>query len=262
MMSMRLPCLLFACLLAGCAGGEGGKPGNPLAGLVGHTPTPSEAARDAFNVYDADLRRRSVNLLASSHFGHEAPYLRTYRLLAEDPDPTVRAAAYRAIGMHGEVEDIARLVEGLEDEAPFARWEAAKAMQRIHGREAIGPLVAAVTGDTDADVRMAAAVALGQYPTTSVFDALVGALNDPVFSVNHAARRSLSILTGEDHGYDAGAWITWAENRSGDLFGGAGTYTYQPYQEAPGFLERARFWRDREPPAPRRPRGLEDETAG
>lgn len=220
-------------------------------------PTPGQAARDAFNVYDPDRRRNAVALLAASPFGGEDPYLRTYRLLIDDPDSTVRGAATQALGLHGKVDDVALILPRLKDDAPFVRWEAAKALQRIHNDAAINPLLETLRNDEDADVRLAAADALGQYATPAVFDALVGALIDRDYGVVSAAGNSLRTLTGYDGDNDPVTWLAWGEQRPGELFRNGRQYTYTPYQKPPGIMKKMQFWTD-EPPAPRiAPEGLE-----
>ncbi|MDX1682205.1 MAG: HEAT repeat domain-containing protein [Phycisphaeraceae bacterium] len=230
-----------------------------LATLIDSPPTPQEAARDAFNVYDADVRRRSVNLIAASPFGHEPPYLRMYRLLSKDPDPTVRAAAVRALGMHGLPEDGEIVVAALEDDATFVRWEAAKALQRLHHPDAVEPLLDTLRTSDDPDVRMAVARALGQYPSPAVFNALVGALNDSEFGTVHAAHSSLTTLTGQQLGIDAQAWLAWADENRDGLFAQGVTYTYEPWVDPPGLLDKMQFWKKAEEPEPQVPRGLESE---
>jgi len=258
---------IFAACAGGCATTSGDESEHPLSFIFDaiETTTPSEAARDAFNVYDADVRRKSVMKLASSDFGGEAPYVRMYRLLLDDPDPTVRAACIRALGMHGEVEDLDRIITHLEDRAAGVRWEAAKALQKIHGDQAIRPLIRRLDPDVedDPDVRLAAADALGQYAQPAVFDALVGALNDQSFSVAAAARRSLVTLTGQDQlGTVARDWLAWADEHRDALFAERRTYTWTPYQEPPGLLDRAQFWREAEKAEPRTPVGVEAADAG
>ena len=60
-------------------------------GLVGkllsryRVPTPSQTAREAFHLHDADIRRQSIMRLAAAPFGGEQPYVRMYRLLLDDP---------------------------------------------------------------------------------------------------------------------------------------------------------------------------------
>ena len=230
-------------------------------------PTPQEAAVDLFNPLDADKQFRALSLISASPFGGEAPYVKAYRLMlgrteegqtiGPDEDPIVRAAAIKALGAHGTVEDAKLIARFLEEESSFfVRWEAAKALQRIHNPAAIGPLVGALSSDVDLDVRMAAATALGQYANRSVFDALVGALADHDFGVVDAAYQSLRTLTGNDYGKDGADWLGWADKYRRDLFVYRETYGFRPYRPPQTLLER--IWvlgKRREPVAQERPIG-------
>lgn len=243
----------------GCASITGSS--NPLFESL-MPAAPGEVARDAFNVYDADTRRESVHMLSSAHFGGEAPYVRLYRLLIDDPDPTVRAACVKALGMHGSVEDAVLLANLLEDDAALVRWESAKALQRVHNPAAVAPLMNLVSSDEDADVRMAAAYALGQYNQAKVFHCLVGALDDHSYGVTQASRWSLGMLTGYDFGDDGSLWLIWAKKNAGGLFEHGREYVWQPYDKPRGWWDKAKFWKKSEPVQPRPPRGLADSRAG
>ena len=221
-------------------------------------PPQAVASRQGgLNVYDADLRRRSVALLSSSHFGHEEPYVRMYRLLIDDQDPTVRATCAHALGLHGTTQDAPTLIALLKDGTGFVRWEAAKALQKIHPTDAVRPLMQAMADDEDADVRLAAASALGQYPTQPVFNALVGALSDHNFGVVQTAAVSLSLLTGRDLGTDGGPWLDFAAEYPAGLFTAQRPYTYMPYQKPPGKLKKIKFWDRPEVVRPQAPVGLD-----
>ena len=239
--------------LGGCAGGASDDDAF-LAGLL--APSPGETAREAFNVYDADRRRNAVNLLSGATWGGEAPYLRTYRLLINDPDPTVRAAALRAIGRHGGIEDLPAILPYLTDRTAFVRWEAAMATQRLHHESAIDPLIKVLGEDEDADVRQAAANALAQYPQPKVFQALVGALNDDDYGVVEEAEHSLNLLTGQNLGQDGAAWLAWADGRQ-DLFAQQQTYFYPQFEKPITFGDRVKFWQQRPQIVPREPRDTE-----
>jgi len=253
---IALPAMLLAGLLLVAIGCEGGKTPTQLIseqfdGMV--APSPSEAARDAFNVYDPDKRRRAVVLLSNASWGGEPPYIRTYRLLVDDPDPTVRAAAVSALGRHGDRTDVDRITNRLTtDDNRIVRWEAAKALQKMHTDKAIAPLLAGLKDD-DRDVRAASATALGQYPQRSVFDALVGALTDEDYGVVIAARDSLRTLTGQNFGDRGSAWWEWAEDNQ-QVFAEKQTYHYPQYDAPPGLLS---FGQD-ETPEPQRPRMVEE----
>ena len=232
--------------------------GGALEALFGPMalPTPGQTARDAFNTHDPDVRCRSVTRLAAAPFGGQKPYLRLYRLLVDDPDATVRAACVKAIGMHGSVDDTKLIVAQLDDPDAFVRWESAKALQRIHDPQAAGPLIQVLGEDTDADVKMAAAQALGQYAQRRVYHALIGVLEDPSFGVAETARWSLYTLTGYDFGFEGGLWLMWAQKQDDKLFDRRQPYTWQPYIKPPGLVEKIMFWRKRDDDGPTAPKGM------
>ncbi len=257
---------VLAVVIASVAGCRSSNPTDPEAAdesvlydlfdNIGPT-TPTQAARDAFNMYDPDIRRRSVELLTAAEFGGELPYLRMYRLLIDDPDPTVRAACIKALGIHGEVEDVARVVPYIKDDNAFVRWETAKALQRIHNPLAVDSLIDTLMHDEDADVRMAAATALGQYPQRRVFHALIGGLADVDYGVVDASQKALVTLTGIDQGVNGSAWMAWAETNSDRLFANQQTYTFTPYQPPEGLLDKVQFWKPRQEVQPQVPVGKE-----
>lgn len=272
-------------LLPGCQGQGSGPLGQAMSNIVEpFRPTdPSEVARDLFDVTDADNRRRALALFAAAPFGAAESYVKWYRLMlggethgkpvlvgAPDPDATVRASAVRALGIHGTVDDVVIIIPRLDDDVAFVRWEAAKALGRIHNPEAIRPLLRSLRedqslqgevagtrdhGEPDPEVRQACAEALGQYATPAVFDGLVAALRDMNYGVNYAARRSLATLTGFDMGYDYRDWLTWVERHRNDIFADQQTHTWTPYQKPPGFWDRVRFWREPAPIEKRVPTG-------
>lgn len=254
---------LAAVFLAIGLWGCGNNNTNPLAELLEPltSPAPGQVAREAFNVHDPDLRRRSVAMLAASPFGGEQPYLRLYRLLVDDADSTVRAACIRAIGMHGELDDMVLFAKHLKDPDAVVRWESARALQKFHGDQAVAALIDVVGTDEDADVRMAAVDALGQYPQMRVYQALVGALDDDSFGVVQAARRSLDTLTGYDFGNEGSLWLMWAQRHNGHVFDKKKPYAWQPYVKPPGLVDKAIFWKKPQTAEPQVPKGIETDTA-
>ncbi len=247
----------LALFLTGCTLNQ-----SPVAELFDRItpPSPREVASEAFDV-DPDVRRRSVAQLSAAPFGGEEPYLRLYRLLVTDPDDTVRAACVKALGTHGEAQDTERIVVRLADDSSIVRWEAAQALQKIHHPAAVDPLMRTLISDPDADVKQAAAIALGQYPRPAVFNALVQALEDPQFSVAAAARTSLTTLTGQDFGTDINRWLTYAEENSETVFARQTQYTWTPFDKPPTLLQRLQFWKPREKPVPQVPVGYYQDGA-
>ena len=142
-------------------------------------PSPAEAARWAADPNDRENARRGTILLANAPWGGTEAYLKMYRLYAEDAmDPLVRAAALQALGRHGDASDAKLVAKSLSSPFRQARLAAAKALQRLHDPAVADTLwERLVNAEEDADVRTEIAIALGQYPTPSVFNALVAALS-------------------------------------------------------------------------------------
>ncbi len=225
-------------------------------------PSPGEVTREVFNTYDADKRRRGIILLANAKFGGDEPYLRTYRMLIDDEDASVRAACVKALAMHGKVEDVPLLVRRLKDDASFVRWEAALALQRIHNPIAVEPLMLAVSKDEDSDVRMAAATALGQYAEPRVFEILVSALDDQEYAVVQNAHESLQTLTGQNLDPDGAVWLAFKKEHPGDaLFKNQQQYLWKPYTKPKGTLDYVKFWKKKPTPQPAPPVGATTQTA-
>ena len=224
-------------------------------------PTPGQAARQAFSV-DPDEVRKSIALLSRASFGGEEVYVRMYRVQSDHPDATVRALCISALGIYGTVEDVPLLIRRLShDDVAGVRWEAAKALQKIHSQETVAALSRRIARERDtfvepdANVREASAFALGQYPEPRVFDALVGALNDTEFAVVSAARRSLNMLTGYDFGNDGTLWLIWAKRHPDQLFDQRKQYTWLPYNKPLGLVDKLQFWKKRELKDPQSARG-------
>ena len=264
-----LPAILALTLFA--TGGCSNAPkGNLLGDLFASfsPPSPKQAALDAFDIYDADKRRRAVALLAAAPFGGEEPYVKLYRFhlgrgsdgqkVELDRDATVRATCAKALSMHGTVEDAELIVPLLKDDVAYVRWQAAMALQRIHHSIAVQPLMDTLRNDDDSDVRMASAQALGQYPEPLVFDTLVGALSDRDFGVVRAAHHSLKTLTGqEDLSSKGSVWVEWGKQNRSDLFASQQTYTYVPYEKPKSFFDKLAFWKKDKDNEPKEPIGLD-----
>ncbi|MEM1166336.1 MAG: HEAT repeat domain-containing protein [Planctomycetota bacterium] len=236
-------------LLAGCRGAYGTRPDDPdrrglLAAVAGTSADRDSVVGWIRDEYDRDKRYRGLLILLGSPAGSTPEALPLYRQAIEDADPIVRSAAVRALGRHGTPADVPTILAqlkpagGTDDaEVPQAlRWEVAQALQRVHHTEAIDALVSLVDvqQEPDADVRSAAAVALGQYSDSRAAGALIRALDDTDLQVAVTAQRSLVTMLGIDRGLDAGAY-------SAALSQGADAYVYPNPFEYPAF-RRSRLW--------------------
>ena len=227
--------------------------------------SPGEAARDAVNLNDPDRRRDGIVLLGNSSFGGADPYVALYRdYAANDENPLVRAAAIQALARHGMPDDAPLIAQQLTYDNIQVRWEAAKGLERIHNPEVVGALLQVLRKDQaeNADVRVSAATALGQYPEDRVFHGLLGAMDQRELAVNLAAEQSLRTLTGRDLGPRPEVWLTWYESAT-DPFSSVQEYLFPTYSRPLTFFERIAFWSPKRWETPAQPAGLRpaDETS-
>lgn len=228
-------------------------------------PTPVDAARWAVDPYDADKRARGTNLLANAPFGGGDPYLRMYRDHLADEGPLVRAVSARALGMHGTPEDVERLLPLTRDAETQVRFEAVRAMQRLHNPAAVSRLMELLQPDKEVEsaIRAEAACALGQYAEARVLQALITALSDDYLIVVANAHDSLVTLTGQESlPEDRRAWVEWARSTE-TPFAARREYMYPVFQRDKRWLDYVPFM----PPVPNeipgKPNGLAaGETAG
>jgi len=220
------------CALAGCRGVGGGAAANnnqqptSLLDLVS-PPTPATAAAWAVDPYDADKRYRGTLMLANAPWGGEPVYIRLYEEALNDGVPNVRAAGIRGLALHGGPENVPMILPSLESEDRLLRWEAARALQRLHNPVAIPALLRVLDEKTEPEpfVRSAAAVALGQYADPRAVEGLIAALADRDLGVNLAAQQSLRTLTGQDFAFNIRAWLAWRKSTD-DLFAGRSRFEF------------------------------------
>ncbi len=221
-------------------------------------PSPAEAARMALDPHDADRRREGTLLLCNAPFGAADVYLAMYRdYVAHEQDPLVKAVAVRALGRHGAPQDATLLVGQAAHESVQVRWEVAKSLQRLHHPAAVPALLGFLRDEEEhADVRVAAAIALGQYPEDRVVQGLIAALDARELSINLAAKQSLEVLTGQTLGPEPRPWFSWYNARTDDPFAGRREYLYPTYHREDTFLEKIAFWSSRVEEQPAPPAGL------
>jgi len=163
-------------------------------------PTAADAAMWASDPHDADKRARGMNILANESFGGAEAYLGLYRQRLNDEDIAVRAVACRSLALHGSAEDALRIIPLTTSPDIQVRLEATRALQRLHNKAAITPLIERrdIDKEPEAEIRAEAASALGQYAEGAVLQALIASLADPSLLVNKNAHDSLRTLTGND----------------------------------------------------------------
>jgi plasmid stability protein len=248
MRSLMLPALAAAALsLAGCGSLEidPNAEGEGLFELMFNSRPLTNIVNDAQDPFDPDRRARGMLALSTTSAGGDPAYVSLYAENAEDPDPSVRAAALKALGRHGTAEHTAIMTKALTtDKDPGVRQEAARSLQRVHNPETIEPLLAAIRlpdvakgqWEEDAEVRAQAALALAQYREQKVLQGLVSALYDPRLAVNRNALVALRTLTGQDFGYERLAWAAWIKETP-NPFAGAIVFEYPAYSREKTLVE-------------------------
>lgn len=206
-------------------------------------PSPAEAGRWAVDDSDPENQRRGVLLLGNAGFGGEPVYVNLYRLyIEENSDPVVKATAIQALARHASSDDAVLVAKQLDSKIEQIRIAAAKGLQRIHNPK-IADLIwkKMINEDEAAAVRVELAIALGQYPTRDVFEALCSALDDRELAVNLAAANSLRLLTGADFGLEAPLWRSWIEGTRDPLRQDV-PYYYPTFERELGFGDYLLFW--------------------
>ena len=254
---MRVCSTLFVCsALAMCIFSIGCSTiGDDISDMTGGlvATTPREAVEMMVDPHDPDRRRRGTVLISNSPFGGGNEYLAMYRdKVRTERNPLALAAALAALGRHGQTDDAILIAVLLEHENVQVRWEAAKALQRIHNPIVVPHLLKILAKeDEHSDARVAAAVALGQYPEDRVFQGLISALDVRELAINLAAQQSLNTLTNQSFGLIVSDWYQWYASAV-DPFADRKEYLYPTYQRDETWIERITFWSSTsfEQPAP------------
>lgn len=222
-------------------------------------PTPAQAAQWAVDPYDPENERRGTILLANAPFGGTPAYTKMYRIYVEDnPNPLVRSAALEALGRHGEPEDAELVAKQLKDKSVQVRLAAAKALQRLHNPKVTAIMCSRLIDEgEDSGVRIELAVALGQYASDDVFQALAATLDARELGVNLAALDSLQLLTDQDFGIDRPLWLSWYRSTK-NPFREQQQYLYPTYQREKGFWDAIMFWQPLVFEKPGLPAGMEE----
>ena len=187
-----------------------GAPSRLYHNFKGDTPIKYAGAME--DTKNPDRRREGMLKLANYRFARVNPiYSKRFDQIASEPaaDPTVRAAAIRAMNYSRDRLHTQTFVDALDDADWAVRLEAAKALANLPNEKAIPHLIEHLEKDDNKDVRIAAADALREYKTPEVARALVGVLPERDFSVAFRARESLILMTGRNFRFDEAAWLDY-----------------------------------------------------
>lgn len=223
-------------------------------------PSGAEVGEWATNFNDPQTQQRGLVLLGTAPWAGTEQYLELYRTCIQGPwDPLVKAGAIKALGTHGDPADAFLVASELENDFAYVRKEAAKSLQRLHDPAVEDMLWQRLIVEEDPGVQIELAIALGQYPSDAVFQALVLELEDRRLGVNLAAADSLRCLTGEDYGINSREWLAWYKITK-KPFANEEIYIYPVYTRPLGFLDWINIFNPTVWEKPGLPRGLEVKT--
>ena len=233
-LTYRRTLILVSCLaiatLSGCTDG-------PLGGLASYSPFASADDPADLAKYGPTPQSRidSLRSLASqadrmNASDREATSLELVEQFQQEPDPSIRAQIARTLGSFPTPTAAATLVEATKDRDSLVRIAACDTWGTAGSPESVQLLGEVLAGDTDIDVRLAAARALGNFQEPSAVRALSIALDDPDPSLQYRAVQSLKLASGRDYGNNLIAWRRYADGE--DLA--------EP--DPPSMAERVRDW--------------------
>ena len=161
---------------------------------------------------DPSERRRAFEYLGDpKHVGNdearrdEVAGILTLALAAE-ADTNLRIVLVRSLGSLGSARAVPGLEQAAADKDPTVRIAACKALAHTSAPEAAEKLESLLASDSNLDVRLAAADALGSVHTREAASALLAGLQDSDVALRYRCRQSLKEMTGTDHVSDVAAW--------------------------------------------------------
>jgi hypothetical protein len=134
--------------------------------------------------------------------------------IQREQDPQVRLHIVRALAKVQDPKAAAVLHAGLEDPEETVRIACCEAWAVRSGPEAIEELTTVLEAESNIDVRMAAARALGDTKNTAAVGPLSRVLADNDPALQRRAIESLKSVSGKDYGYDVQAWRQYAAGES------------------------------------------------
>jgi HEAT repeat protein len=131
-----------------------------------------------------------------------------------EQDPLVRRHIIRTLGYFNVPVAAVVLKAAINDSDSAARIAACESWGRRGGTEAVEVLTGVLSSDTDTDVRLAAARAIGQTHEKAALGNLAEALVDPNPAIQYRVATSLKEVSGKDFGTDVERWRAYAKGES------------------------------------------------
>ena len=205
---LLLLCGLMAATVAGCADLDilptwfpfQGPTSDTLPGVV----TPAQRIAELRKLSEASVSATAEEKVRLSQ--QLADSIRT------EKDPLIRVEIIRALGRYPGPAADAILKAALADADTHVRIAACEAWGKRGDAAATKILSDTLRGDVEADVRLAAAKALGEGKNQQAVAALGEALNDADPAMQYRAMLSLQQITGKDLGSDLSRWQQYVKS--------------------------------------------------
>ncbi|HEY5313276.1 MAG TPA: HEAT repeat domain-containing protein [Pirellulales bacterium] len=136
------------------------------------------------------------------------------QVLRKEEDPLMRAEILRTLAVYPTEAATKMLTAGLKDTDSDVRIACCEAWSKRKGHDATRLLSEMLTSDTNIDVRMAAARALGETGDPTATAALAQALEDHDPAMQYRAVQSLRKLTGKHYGDNVAVWREYVKGNS------------------------------------------------
>jgi HEAT repeat protein len=198
--------LLVSAAVSGCARRYGGAwpfGEDQTAALKKYGPVPTQRI-------DA-MRERAKKMASASKPEQEAFAAEMAKQMPGETDVNVRLAMIDMLGKLDSPSAKAVLYAGLKDPETDVRVACCQAWGKRPGPDATRILSETLSGDTEHDVRLAAAKALATAGDREAVKALGVALEDPDPGLQYTAVASLKQVTGKDLGNDVNEWRRLAQ---------------------------------------------------
>ncbi len=153
-----------------------------------------------------EMQERAKKLAKAKPEEQEAFAAELARQIPNENDFNVRMAVIKIMGTLNAPSANAILFAGMKDPEPEIRATCCEAWGKRPSAESTRMLAEVLTGDTDLDVRMAAAKALSNTHSKEAIAALGRALDDPDPGMQYCVFESLRKVTGKRVGDDVNAW--------------------------------------------------------
>jgi HEAT repeat protein len=192
-------------LTAGCKAGwwpPGGKISDTVPGI---TP-PRERI--------AELRKLAKQAAASGAGGREQIAAQVAASYFKEPDPLVRLEIIRVLGACPGATAESTLREAAKDKDADVRVAVCRSFGKHRGATASEVLRERLAGDSDVDVRLTAAEALGGIRDPASVTALAAALDDRDPAMQYQAVQSLRRVAPTDLGNDVDRWRQYVKDGS------------------------------------------------